>query len=147
MKNPFKFKDKRVLFGVNLNKYHWLGSTTLNFVDPTTKVPWSTAEVYFFLSKTSDKRKIVLIGDNSFYDHKLYTKALLWEVGELDLWACIHDQHSKWFKEYMLDRFNCIWDEDSKWWVKSNEPTPATTSKPEIAQTDNVISLDFGKKT
>lgn len=133
------FLSRNKFHGVNLNRWHYLGRSTINYVDKKTNIVQHTEYLYSFcLKKNTSERRYVM--NNSFFSEHYYyrDRAPLWAMGEYPLYALVNDMPSTWLKQYMLDNNKVTWDNKEKMWVPSVAQEVTTNS-------DNVVNL-FAKK-
>lgn len=82
-------KPKNRLFGVNLEKYHYLGYKFLSYVDEDNKETKKTT-LHFFVNKINEKRLVRLQDKGIFLEHPYYTGYVpLWLAKEKLLYVPI----------------------------------------------------------
>lgn len=141
MFNWFKFKKVNWFYGVNLNKWHYLGFTNISFTDSESEnQQLASAAVFGFVHKNSVERCFSVVPTDpyyNFYNHAWVVEtAHLWRIGERDIWEIANTEPSRWLVNYMKTQHNRQWV-DSQW----------CEIKPHVYQEEssNVVTLDFKK--
>ena len=140
----------RALHGFDLDQWHFLGRTTIQYSN-SSNVVYSEADVFFFLNKTTAERRYVIPAGKSWDHHNMVLGSIqLWSIGELGLITVIH-KPSQWLKQHVWDTRQYVWSEEQGWWVRGNAAqyqaaVEAQKNQPRVATDENVIAVEFRKK-
>ena len=153
-------KPKRTLHGFDLDKWHYLGFTRINFVgDIKTNVPvLGEADAFFFCNKENlgiRRYNLITINTQNGWefekDHHWGVEVLpLWQAGEGHIASNIHTP-SDFLKEYLLETEGVIYDPDTKSWYNVGTKPPKYNKKKTKSESfikkeeDNVVTVDFNK--
>jgi len=151
-KNTKYEEEDTYLIGVNLSKWEYLGYTEIKFHNEE-KIITSKAIIYCFVSKKTNKRKIVLKAFNDNFEfHPWYLKyGLIWQSGEWEIYKIVETLPSDYLKKYMLETYSVIWSKDESWWI-SNDKSKYEAAKikqgnkqPITEIKDNIVIVKFNK--
>lgn len=119
LKNNF-FKRHTKLHGFNLEKWNYLGHTTISLHDKEHDITLE-ATLFFFVSRKDEfVRDYVLLGENKnmFKNHSFLKKyADAWKANELPLCGLSLDMPSAFTRVYMKEKYKQEWDYKNKKWV------------------------------
>lgn len=141
-------KQKVVLHGHDLSKWHYLGYTCCKWIGDGGETVDKNL-VFLFCDKRDEKIRSYHI-DNDIgrcceRSHTLVSSHIKpWAAGEGNLYSLISksefNKASDYLKEYMFEKFHHEWDNESNWWKRSTKPVPAKNpNEPEI------MKVEFGK--
>ena len=134
-----------MLHGVNLDKWHYLGTVVLTFKDSTSK-----CTVFMFANKKdlTRRRYEIPLDVGEFKKYHTYLPNCLdpWCVGERKIYTFVKDP-SRWLSEYMFEKHNSVWDANTKWWGTPDSVKYSATvlkQKKKTVDENGVIQVDFG---
>lgn len=140
-------KPKNQMFGVDLDKYNYIGCTSISYGNQVTGV--SEVMCHFFISKKDQSDRVCkYIGPKYSLKiieqyHNWYLNVVpLWQASQTSWFSIIRTHPSKYTEELMKED-GYIWDMEKKWWAVSG--TAPVKKLPETKVEDNVITVAFKK--
>lgn len=117
------FKTPRWFYGVDLNKWDYLGSTKIKWINKHNET-LDEVNVLFFSSVKDTNNRFWDIPDDhrlhrEFTSHPFIFHLNRWRICDYELWDLI-ETPSKFLKEKMLNQENMIWYSQEKIWKTEN---------------------------